>query len=111
MNTTSGNYNYIYKIGNAWYANVICEFDGEPLVGSKDEIMVLGDWSNWDDYGYVIGRTGDVWTLIKVTQFPEPNNIVIKTKLHSVDEALGIVGLESLNEFNNYEGFNWEKRY
>lgn len=171
MNTTLGNYNYIYKIGNAWYANVICEFDGEPLVGSKDDIieqvsydsftncgvndamvtatkiitkrgkhalftlytyksnsigiyvchdsnpfiyddiMVLGDWSNWDDYGYVIGRTGNVWTLIKVTQFPEPNNIVIKTRLHSVDEVLGIIGLENLNEFSNYEGFSWEKRY
>jgi hypothetical protein len=170
MDTSLGNYNYIYKIGDAWYANVICEYNGEPLVGSKaniteqisydhftncgvndamvtatkiiskgskhalfilyayksnsigiyvchdsnpfiyDDIMVLGDWHNWDDYGYVIGRTGNIWTLIKVTQFPKSSCIVIKTGLNSKDDALEVLGIENLDDFSNYEAFNWEKR-
>ena len=170
MDTTLGNYNYIYRIGDNWYANLICPITGEALVGSKDDIidymsydqfvncgvndgmmtatkiitkgnkhalftfhspqsmtigvyvcpklnpfiyddiMILADWKNWDDYGYVICRAGNLWTLMKVIQFPEAECFVIEENLNSLEEALSYIGLENLNEFDNMATYEWVKR-
>lgn len=170
MNLRLGNYNYIYKSGDEWFANLICPITGKPLVGSEnditeqmsydefancgvndgmitatkiitkgnkhalftfhsaqsmtvgvyvcsnsnpfiyDDIMVLADWTNWDDYGYAICRTGNLWTLMKVTQYPKSKCSVLKNNLTSLEDALSIIGLKDLDNFQNQGVFEWVKQ-
>ena len=81
--------------------------DVDPFI--YDEIHVYGDWNSWVDFGYVTCRQNDVWTLIKVTQYPYQDCEVIQTGLKSNIKALMAVGIENLNEFTSDGALAWKR--
>lgn len=72
-------------------------YDKTPFI--YDELKVYADWTEWDDYGYVVGRIGDKWKLIKVTQFPEPKYEIIGNEYLTQEEALACVGIYDLERY------------
>lgn len=74
---------------------------GYPFV--YDEVKVYADWTNWDDYGFVAARKGDVWGVIKITQFPEPNQeLVADFRYNSPEEAMQAAGITDLLDKDPY---------
>lgn len=84
----------------------VCD-DINPFI--YDEIQVFGDWDKWFSFGYVTCRRNGQWTLIKVTECPNESCQIIQTGLNSQLEALKLIGVESLDEFDTYGELTWRR--
>ena len=77
---------------------------------SNDEVRFYSDIFGWENYGFALCRKGAEWTVIKVTQFPEPVYEVMATEVVSLEEALKIIGVTDETEFEAYNSVEWSKR-